>query len=271
MSCGLPILDPTEDDIRKLLTCRVHLGTKNLLSDMERYVYARRKDGIHIIDLHMTWQKLILAARVLVAIENPQDICAISARPYGQRAVLKFSHYTGAQCIAGRYTPGAFTNQIQEKYIQPRVLLITDPRIDHMSVLESAYVNIPVIGFCDTDSPIRNIDLVIPCNNRGPKAVGMLYWMLTREILRMRGTIARSVPWEIKVDLFFYRDAEEMRKKEEELLQQQQAQQSQFTVSQPAEYVDKTTFEKTVETGAPGQWGDETANWETPAAQWGAE
>jgi small subunit ribosomal protein SAe len=266
MSQGLAILDPTDDDIRKLLACRVHLGTKNITREMERYAFARRKDGIHVIDLHLTWQKLILAARVLVAIENPHDICAVSARPYGQRAVLKFAHYTGAQCLAGRFTPGSFTNHIQEKYYQPRIILVQDPRTDHMAVHESTYVNIPVIGFCDTDSPVTNVDLAIPCNNRGAKAVGMLFWMLTREILRMRGTIGRSTPWEIKVDLFFFRDAEEMRKREEELQQQQQ----QF--APPAvEYQDKGALEKTIESGAAGSWGDDTAAWEAPTAQWGAE
>eukprot|EP00995_Heteronema_vittatum_P011600 NODE_7300_length_408_cov_1224.938719_g5650_i0.p1 GENE.NODE_7300_length_408_cov_1224.938719_g5650_i0~~NODE_7300_length_408_cov_1224.938719_g5650_i0.p1 ORF type:complete len:107 (-),score=39.22 NODE_7300_length_408_cov_1224.938719_g5650_i0:25-345(-) len=102
MSKGCPALDATEDDIRKLLACKVHLGTKNLVKSMERYVTARRPDGIHVIDLHCTWQKLMLAARVIVAVENPQDVCVISARPYGQRAVLKFSQYTGTQYVAGR-------------------------------------------------------------------------------------------------------------------------------------------------------------------------
>lgn len=261
-------MDPTEDDIQKLLACRVHLGTKNITKEMERYAFARRKDGIHVIDLHLTWQKLMLAARILVAIENPQDICVISARPFGQRAVLKFAHYIGAHCIAGRYTPGTFTNHMQQNYLQPRIILVADPRTDHMSVTESTFVNVPVVGFCDTDSPVDNVDVAIPCNNRGAKAVGMLFWMLTREILRMRGTIPRSVAWEVKVDLFFFRDAEEMRKREEEL-QQQQQQTQQFA---PAA-VEFTTErgENAIEGAQAGTWGDDTANWGAPAAEWSAE
>jgi len=229
---------------------------------MERYVFARRKDGIHILDLHVTWQKLILAARVLVAVENPADVCAVSARPYGQRAILKFSQYTGSQYIASRFTPGALTNQMQDTFLQPRILLITDPRADHQAITESAYVNIPVIAFCDTDSLLNYVDLAIPCNNRGQKALGMLYWMLTREILRMRGTIVRSVPWEIKVDLFFYRDPEELAKKEEE---------AQPFSAIAADYgTAVVSYDKTIESNTAGTWGDDTGGWEA-TGQWGQE
>lgn len=87
--------------------------------------------GIYIINLGKTWEKLQLAARVIVAIENPQDIIVQSARPYGQRAVLKFAQYTGAHPIAGRHTPGTFTNQLQTSFSEPRLLILTDPRTDH--------------------------------------------------------------------------------------------------------------------------------------------
>lgn len=79
---------------------------------METYVYKRRADGTHVINLRRTWEKLVLAARAVVAIENPADVFVISSRPFGQRAVLKFAAHTGATPIAGRFTPGAFTNQV---------------------------------------------------------------------------------------------------------------------------------------------------------------
>merc|ERR1711860_370695 len=108
----------------------------------EQYIFKRRQDGVHIINLKKTWEKLMLAARAIAAIENPADVFVVSARPYGQRAVLKFARYIGAVPIAGRFTPGAFTNQIQAGFREPRLLVITDPRADHQPVTEASFANI---------------------------------------------------------------------------------------------------------------------------------
>ncbi|KAF2300909.1 hypothetical protein GH714_018180 [Hevea brasiliensis] len=140
-------LSQKELDIQMMLAAEVHLGTKNCDFQMERYVFKRRNDGIYIINLGKTWEKLQLAARVIVAIENPQDIIVQSARPYGQRAVLKFAQYTGAHAIAGRHTPGTFTNQLQTSFSEPRLLILTDPRTDHQPIKESSLGSIPPLLF----------------------------------------------------------------------------------------------------------------------------
>lgn len=211
------ILKPKEDDIQKMLACHVHIGTRNLDMSMEQYIWKRRDDGIYLIHLQKTWEKLILAARIIVTVANPQDVVLVSARPYGQRAILKFAKFTGTQALAGRYTPGTFTNQIQKRFLEPRLLIVNDPRTDQQPLRETSYVNVPVIGFAHTDAQTRYVDCVIPANNKGKNAIGLMYWLLAREVLYLRGSpiCNRAKPWDTMVDLFIYRDPEEIEKEEE--------------------------------------------------------
>jgi len=262
MSGGLEVLSMKEDDVVKFLAAGVHIGTNNSDFRMEQYIYKRNPQGVNIINLRKTWEKLLLAARAIAAIENPADVCVVSVRPQAQRAVLKFARYTGSTPCAGRFTAGGFTNHLQSKFSEPRLLVAADSRIDHQSITESSYVNIPVIAFCNTDAPMSYVDIGIPCNTKGNHALGLMWWMLAREVLRLRGTISRDMEWDVMPDLFFYRDPEEVEKEEQARLEESAAPKEIVGAPEYAPDSDKPA--------ATDEWATDYGS-TAPATDWAAE
>lgn len=217
MSNGFKALELKPDDARKILAAKMHLGHTNCKYQMKQYVFKRNaSSGAHVFDLNKMWEKIMLAARIIAAVDNPQDVCVVSSKDLGQRAVIKCAKFIGASQCTGRFSPGTFTNHSQAGFREPRLILVTDPVIDHQAIREASYVNIPTIGFCDADTPLKYIDVVVPCNNRGAHSIGLAYWLLAREVQRLKGQLSRSEDWSIMPDLFFYRNLEEIRKQEEE-------------------------------------------------------
>jgi len=199
----------TEEDIKKIIAAKICTGQRNIREEMKPYIFRRQKDGMHVFDIKKFWDKLVLAARVLVTIENSKDIACLSEREYGKRAVLKFAMFTEANAIAGKYTPGTFTNQITKAFCEPRILLCQSPHGECQAITEASYMNMPVIAFCNSDANLKNVDVAIPCNNNAVESIGTCWWLLCRQLMRFRGKIPVHSEWDQMPDLFFHRDADE--------------------------------------------------------------
>jgi small subunit ribosomal protein S2 len=167
------------------LTSGVHIGTQQKSASMRRFVYKVRFDGLHVLDVRETDRRIRLAAAFLARF--PADkILVVSQRQYGQKPVRVFAKTVGAVSFAERFVPGCLTNPNLAEYFEPKVLLVTDPATDQQALSEAVSIGIPVVGLCDVNNETRNVDLVIPANNKGRVALATVYWLLAREVLRTR-------------------------------------------------------------------------------------
>ena len=178
-------LTPKEEDIKSLIIAGCHYGGKKVTKQMKKYVYTIRKDGIAIFDVNKIYEKIQVAARIIASVD-PDSVISVSSKEAGQRAVYKFGHFTKTQTVTGRWSPGMLTNQTTKKFIEPRLLIVTDPRTDYNAILESSYVNIPVIAICNSDNMLKYVDCAIPCNNRSAKAIAMIWYLLTKAVLEVK-------------------------------------------------------------------------------------
>ena len=183
------------------LTCGVHIGTKQKSKDMEPYVYKVRDDGLRILNVNMTSEKVVEAAQFLKDF-NPKDVLVVSARQYGWKPATKFAENCGFECIAGRFTPGRLTNPEMRFFIEPKAIVLTDPAADAQAFREATNIKIPVIAMCDSNNLTANVDIVIPGNNKGRRSLALIYWLLSREILRIRGELGADEELEETIDDF---------------------------------------------------------------------
>ncbi len=183
----LELLTPMD----KYLAAGCHIGTQVKTQDMEPFVYRQRPIGLYVLDVRKTDERIRVTAKFLARFD-PSKIVVVSGRVYGKRPVETFAHFVGANAFTERFVPGTLTNPNiagPRTYIEPDVVILTDPRTDQQALSEAAKIGIPVIALCDTDNVTTNVDLVIPTNNRGRKSLALVYYLLTTQTLKERGDL----------------------------------------------------------------------------------
>ncbi|MEB3780015.1 MAG: 30S ribosomal protein S2 [Desulfurococcales archaeon] len=166
----------------------VIFGTQIATKYMRQFTYRILPDGFYLLDVNKIDERLKIAAKFLSSFD-PEKIVVVSVRLYGQKPARMMCERVGCKTITGRVLPGIFTNPHLEYYMEPDVVLVTDPRTDKQAIKEATKIGIPIVAFADTDNRVENIDLIIPANNKGRRSLALLYWILTREILRNRGQL----------------------------------------------------------------------------------
>ncbi|MBP2132107.1 small subunit ribosomal protein S2 [Methanomicrobium sp. W14] len=189
-------LVPVED----YLAAGVHIGTQQKSQDMKKFIYRVRGDGLYILDIQQTDERIKTAAEFLSKYE-PAKILVVTSRQYGQYPAKKFADAIGGISKVGRFIPGMLTNQKISQYVEPDVIVVTDPIGDSQAINEAVQCGVPVVALCDTNNITKYIDLVIPTNNKGRKALSMIYYLLTREILLKRGITTSLTPEDFEIEL----------------------------------------------------------------------
>jgi len=172
------------------MTSGAHIGTRQKTSDIKKFIYKVRNDGLYIIDVKQTDERIKKAARFINKFD-PSNILVVSVRQYGQKPIRLLSEHTGICVLDGRFRPGTLTNPNAKDFIEPELLIVTDPLADLQALHEAKNTGISVVGLCDTNNETRYLDLVIPTNNKGRRALALVYWLLTRAILKEQGKIKK--------------------------------------------------------------------------------
>jgi small subunit ribosomal protein S2 len=183
------------------LKAGIHIGTKFKTKHMGQFIYKTRPDGLSVLNLQKINERIEIAADILSKYE-PEDILVVSRRENGWKAVKKFGKVIGAKFFTGRYPPGILTNPDLDNFIEAKIILVTDSWPDRNAINDALKIGIPVIALCDTNNQANNIDLVVPCNNKGKKSLGLLFYILTREYMKKRGIIKTDKDFKEKIDDF---------------------------------------------------------------------
>ncbi|MBI2184896.1 MAG: 30S ribosomal protein S2 [Thaumarchaeota archaeon] len=198
----------TQVSEKELVATGIRVGTLVKTKSMTSFVSRTRPDGLHVIDMGKTLARIETAGRAIARLDVKR-VVVHSTREYGKTPVEKFCELTGIVPIIGRFMPGTFTNPLFPQHIDPELLLVIDPAMDFQAVDEAAKIGIPVFAVCDTDNVSANVDLVIPANNRGRKALAAVFWLLARFVLIHNGTIKADQPLKYRIEDFETKIVEE--------------------------------------------------------------
>ena len=192
-----------------LLSTGIRVGTLVRTKSMAPFVSRTRADGLHVIDIGKTLERIETAGRFMARFDISR-VVLYSSREYGKTPVEKFCELTGAKPIAGRFMPGTLTNPLYPKHIDPDVVLVTDPAMDFQAIDEASKVGVPVVAICDTDNVTAGVDYVIPANNRGRKALAAVMWLLARSVLIHSGALKADEPLKYTIEDFETKLVEEV-------------------------------------------------------------
>lgn len=181
------------------LTAGIHIGMKTCTPYMKQFVYKIREDGLAVFNLKLVDQRLKTAADFLASFQN---VLAVSRKENAHKAINAFAEATGGRGVAGRFTPGTLTNPHYKGFFEPDVVLIVDPLIDTQVIKEAKKKRIPIVALCDTFNIAKDVDLVIPANNNGRKSLALIFWLLAREMLKIRGTISKDSEFKLTLEDF---------------------------------------------------------------------
>jgi len=172
-----------EEIKKKILSTGIRVGTEVKTKFMIPYIIQANPEGLYLFDLDITLNRIQTAARFIKKFDI-EKVIVYSGRVYATTPIEKFCELTGAKKMLGRFMPGTLTNPSLSFYIEPQLIIISDPRVDSQAITEATNAGIPVIGIANTDNITSKLDLIIPANNRGRKSLATVYWLLAREILQ---------------------------------------------------------------------------------------
>jgi small subunit ribosomal protein S2 len=197
ISVGEELLLPRD----ALLSAGIHIGTRMKTKDMSPFIYRVRPDGLFVLDVKKTDERIRVVAKFLARFE-PSKVAVISARLYGHTPVQKFCELTKATSLVGRFIPGMLSNPLYPNRIEPSIVVVSDPKADLQAVKEATAIGVPVVALCSTDNDFTDVDLAIPTNNKGRRALAVIFWLLARQVARERGEIAPDKDVQFSIDDF---------------------------------------------------------------------